>query len=202
MNTEINKEKQAETPPKNTSANTKRGKAFAVRSGKECAYLAVFVALVIAAQLLLSFVPGVEVVTVLFVTYAFVFGVRRGLIAATAFSLLRMLVFGFSPTVLILYLIYFNALVALFGALGKAVKKPRTALWWLIFVACLCTAGFSMLDNILTPLWYGFSKRATQAYFAAALPFMIPQIVCTALSVGLLFLPLIKAFGWIKKGLK
>ena len=79
-------------------------KTLVWRSGKECAYLAVFVALVIAAQLLLASIPGVEVVTLLLVTYSFVFGVRRGMIAATAFSLLRMLVFGFSPTVLILYL--------------------------------------------------------------------------------------------------
>ena len=54
-------------------------------SAKECAYIAVFVALVIAAQLAFSAVPGVEVVTVLFVAYAFTFGVARGMIAATAF---------------------------------------------------------------------------------------------------------------------
>ena len=177
-------------------------KALVWRSGKECAYLAVFVALVIAAQLLLAAVPGVEVVTLLFVAYAFVFGVRRGMIAATAFSLLRMLVFGFSPTVLLLYLVYFNGLTALFGGLGRVVKKPLRCLWWLVLVACVCTALFSVIDAILTPLWYAFSPRATQAYITATLPFMIPQIICTAVSVGVLFIPLQKAFFFIKKGLK
>ena len=184
------------------SAKKKTKKQIVVRSGKECAYLAVFVALVIVAQLVLSALPGVEVVTVLFVCYAFVFGVRRGLIAATAFSLLRQLVFGFTPTVLILYLVYFNGLVALFGWLGKVVKKPLRALWWIVLVACVCTACFSLLDGIITPIWYSFSKRATQAYFMAALPFMIPQIICTAVSVGVLFFPLQKAFKFVKKGLK
>ena len=183
-------------PPKK-----KTKKQIAVRSGKECAYLAVFVALVIAAQFVLSAVPGVEVVTVLFVSYTFIFGVRRGLIAATAFSLLRQLVFGFIPTVLILYLVYFNGLAALFGWLGKVVKKPLRALWWLILVACACTICFSLLDGIITPIWYRFSKRATQAYFMAALPFAIPQIICTAISVGVLFFPLQTAFKQIKKGL-
>ena len=173
-----------------------------MRSGKECAYVAVFVALVIAAQLLLAAVPGVEVVTVLFVTYAFVFGVRRGLLAATAFSLLRMLVFGFSPTVLVLYLVYFNGLAAAFGGIGRIVKKPLFALWWVVLLSCAFTVCFTMLDNIITPLWYGFSARATRVYFTASLPFMIPQIICTAISVGVLFLPLQKAFSLIKKGLK
>ena len=182
--------------------NRGKKRRFALRSGKECAYLAVFVALVIAAQLLLAAVPGVEVVTLLFVGYAFVFGVRRGMIAATAFSLLRMLVFGFSPTVLLLYLVYFNGLTALFGGLGRVVKKPLRSLWWLVLVACVCTALFSVIDAILTPLWYAFSPRATQAYITATLPFMIPQIICTAVSVGVLFIPLQKAFSFIKKGLK
>ena len=54
--------------------------------GKDCAYIAVFVALTIAAQLCLSFLPGVEVVTVLFVAFSFVFGCRKGIAAATAFA--------------------------------------------------------------------------------------------------------------------
>ena len=186
---------------KTTALETRSGGRIAVRSGKECAYLALFVALVIVAQLAFSALPGVEVVTVLFVSYAFVFGVRRGTIAATAFSLLRQLIFGFSPTVLILYLVYYNGLTALFGGVGKAVKKPLHALWWIVIVACVCTACFTMLDNILTPLWYGFSKRATKAYITASLPFMVPQIICTALSVGLLFLPLQKTFSLVGKSL-
>jgi energy-coupling factor transport system substrate-specific component/cob(I)alamin adenosyltransferase len=183
-------------------ASMKTGKKeIAVRSGKECAYLAIFVALVIVAQLVFAAVPGVEVVTVLFLSYAFVFGVRRGTIAATAFALLRQLIFGFSPTVLILYLVYFNGLAALLGTLGRVVKKPLYALWWIVLVACVCTACFTMMDNILTPLWYGFSKRAIKAYITASLPFMIPQIICTALSVGFLFLPLQKTFYLIGKNL-
>lgn len=199
LNTENRQTEGVKTPHSDTK-KTKR--QIAVRSGKECAYLAVFVALVIAAQLILAAVPGVEVVTLLFVGYAFVFGVRRGLIAATAFTLLRQLVFSFSPTAFILYIVYFNGLTALFGWLGYVVKKPTVSLWWLVIVACACTACFSLIDGIITPVWYVFSERATKAYFMATLPFMIPQIICTALSVGILFLPLQKAFAFIKKGLR
>lgn len=181
--------------------NEKRGRKVVVRSAKECAYLAVFVALLIGGQLALSAVPGVEIVTLLFVAYSFVFGICRGTLAATAFSLLRQLVFPFSPIVLVLYLVYYNFLTAVFGAFGHIVKRPLVCLWWLTAAACLCTVCFTMFDNVLTPWWMGFSDRAWEAYFYASLPFMIPQVICTAVTVVVLFYPLQRAFRQIKKGL-
>ncbi len=165
----------------------------------DCAYIATFVALVIAVQLALSFVPGVELVTVLFVTFSFAFGAKRGMIAAVAFALLRQFVFGVFPTVLILYLIYFPLLALLFGALGRRVRPSVKNLIWLTIVACVCTVGFSLLDCVITPLWYAYTAAATRAYFYGSLSFMIPQVVCTAVSVALLFLPLTKVFSWAHK---
>ncbi len=170
-------------------------------SAKECAYLAAFVALVIALQLAFSFVPGVELVTVSFITYSFVMGARRGMIAATAFSLLRQLIFGFQPVVLILYLVYFNLLTLGFGLLGKKIKPLTKNVVWLVIFACIGTVCFTMIDNILTPVWYGYTPRATKAYFLASLSFMIPQVICSAVSVACLFFPLTKVFYIVKRTL-
>ena len=164
------------------------------RTARECAFLAVFVALVIAAQAVLSSVPGVEVVTVLFVAYSFTMGWKKGVLSATVFSLLRQMVFGFFPTVLVLYLIYYNLLALGFGLLGKKVQNPRKWLWFIVLLACLGTVLFTMIDNILTPLWYGYSAKATRLYFLASLPFMFPQVICTAVSVTVLFIPLWRVF--------
>ena len=164
--------------------------------------MAVFVALVIAAQLVFAMIPGLEVVTVLFVSYAFAFGVCRGMLAATAFSLLRQLVFGFVPSVLALYLLYFNFLTLLFGLLGRIVKRPSLNLWWLVVIACVCTALFSMLDNLITPFWLGYGWEETKKYFVLSLPVMFPQIGCTGVTVGFLLLPLVKAFRLSKRGLQ
>lgn len=174
-------------------------KNILVHSAKECAYLAVFVALVIAVQTALSVVPGVELVTVLFVAYTFTMGVRRGMIAATTFSMLRQIIFGLYPTVLVLYLIYFNLLAICFGLLGKKIKSPLKFLPLIVVVACVCTVCFTMIDNILTPLWYGYSKKSAILYFKASFPFMIPQVICTAISVTALFYPLHKVFLAVKK---
>jgi len=171
-------------------------------SAKECAFLAVFVALLIASQLAFSAIPGVELVSVLFIAYSFVFGAGRGVLAATAFSLLRCFLFGFFPTVLALYLLYYNLLVLLFGFLGK--RPIRTGWKQLLFltpVACVCTAAFTGLDNLLTPLFYGYTAQAWKLYALASLYFMIPQVFCTAITVPLLFFPLKKTFLLAKRRL-
>lgn len=169
----------------------KTGKVW---TAKDCAFLAVFVALLIAVQTALSILPGVELVTVLFVSFSFVFGVKKGMLSATAFSLLRQFVFGFFPTVLILYLFYFNFLTFLFGSIGRKRNGNQVKLWGIVLIACLCTTLFTLFDNVLTPLWYGYSAHATKLYFYASLPVLIPQVICTAVSVGILFTPLRKVF--------
>ena len=179
----------------------KRNKKIAY-SAKECAYLAVFVALVIAAQLVLSVVPSVEIVTVLFCVYAFTFGLKRGMAAATAFSLLRQLVFGFYVNVFVLYLLYYTFLACAFAFLGKKIKKPLKWLAIIVAIACVCTVLFTMIDNILTPLWYGYSKKAAILYFKASLPFMGLQVINAALSVGVLFFPLYRVFSLVKRTLR
>ena len=171
------------------------------RSAKECSYTAVFVALLIASQLAFASIPGVEIVTLLFVSYAFCFGFIRGVLSATLFSVLRQIVFGFYPIVLVLYLIYYNLLTLIFGLLGKKIQNPLKLLWLIILIACVCTAIFTMIDNVLTTIWYGYTERAAKIYFKASISFMIPQVICTAISVGVLFLPLVRLFSNLKKGL-
>ena len=77
------------------------------------------VALLISVQFCLSFVSGVELVTVLFVSFCYVFGARKGVIVATVFSIIRCIVFGAFINVIILYLIYYNIVAVVFGLLNK-----------------------------------------------------------------------------------
>ena len=171
-----------------------------VGTAKECTYLALFVALVIAAQLAFAAIPGVEVVTLLFVVYSFVFGARRGMLSATAFSCLRQIVFGVYFNVLALYLIYYNLLCLIFGLLGRKGAAGGKRWISLTVIACIATAFFTLLDNILTILWNGFSARVARVYIYASLPVMFSQCVCTILTMAIFFLPLQRAFYIIKKG--
>lgn len=74
---------------------TQRNALFA--TAKEIAFIGLMAALLIACQLALSGLQGIEVVTVLFLAFCYSFGVVRGVIVANCFSLLRCLIWGFFP---------------------------------------------------------------------------------------------------------
>lgn len=224
-------------------------------TAKKVAVCAVSVALLIALQFTLSYVPGVELVTVFLLCFCYTFGIYLGLITATCFSLLRCIIFGFNISVILLYLIYYNMFAVLFGTLGKktipswlsfvilsvtaiasayfAVKGlpisilyqgQITILLWAVFsisvvliivyavllikhkgkvgqqiasvtaLAAVCTMCLSLIDDVITPLIYGYSMEAAKMYFINSLIVMIPQILCTLISVALLFRPLVLVF--------
>lgn len=168
-------------------------------SAKECAIIGVYVAVLLSSQLVLAVVPGVEVVTALFAVYAFCFGAKRGVAVATAFSLLRQFVFGFFPTVLILYLVYYNTFALALAFLGKKIKNVVKCLPVIMISVCVCTLLFTLLDCVITPLFYGFTGRATVAYFYSALPIMFSQTVVAGITTAVLFLPLYRAFVLLKR---
>lgn len=174
---------------KNVSAQKKQS---ALRGVGYVAVVAVFTALLLGAQYALWFVKGVEVVTVLLLVFSYRFGVRCGVLSAVAFSLLRSLLFGFFPNVVLLYLIYYPLFAACFGGLANALRRRADLKTQLLLtaLAVLFTALFTLLDDAVTPLFYGYTKEAALAYFLASLPTMAMQCACALLTVFLLFRPL------------
>ena len=228
------------------------------RPAQSVAVCAVMCALLLAAQFVLSFVPGVEIVTALFLAFCTFFGWRCGMLTATAFSLLRCFVFGFYPNVIVLYLVYFNVFALFFGrpggrpvaawlcpvllavlaggALTAALAeipvsilytgRLKGAAWTLFAVMCALlllygvllargkrgvraaslaafaaffTVCFTLLDDVLTPLFYGYTRDAALGYFYTGLLAMLPQTVCAAVSVLLLYPVLARIFGRVRK---
>lgn len=166
---------------------------------KDLAIIGVYTALLIGGQFALSFVAGVEVVTVLLLTFAYRFGFRRSLIVANAFCILRCFIFGFFPTVILLYFIYYNLFVLLFAFIGKRFKGKLTAVKLIIIVctAALANACFTLLDDIITPVFYSFDYAAAKAYFITSLYTMATHVICTVITVSILFPPLNLVFGKI-----
>lgn len=96
-----------------------RGVAQNGLNGREIAFISVMVAVLIGGQALFAAVPGVEIVTVLLLCFSRAFGPGRGVLTATAYSLLRCFFFGFDAKTIVLYLIYFNFFACLFGWSGR-----------------------------------------------------------------------------------
>lgn len=167
-----------------------------MRSAKEIALISVFTALLIGAQFVFSFVAGVEVVTVLLLSFCFCFGAVRGMMSATAFSFLRCLIFGFFPTVVILYLIYYNLFAAVFGLIGLRFNGeggcfPHALA---IVLTVILTCIFTLLDDVITTTFYQMKRDAAIAYYYASLPVMLVQAICAFVTVFLLFRPTVAVF--------
>lgn len=125
-------------------------------TARTIAYIALMTALLIGGQFALSFVAGVEVVTVLLLCFSAYFGVIVGVTAAVSFCTLRCLIWGFMPNVVLLYYIYYPLFALLFGLLGKikddAFDRAKltlliavNALLFLIAAAALSCAAFNLI---------------------------------------------------------
>ncbi len=170
-------------------------KKIILLTAKEIAVLGLMTALLLGGQYVLSFVAGVEIVTAFLLAFSYSFGWKRGITVATAFSLLRCFIFGFFFNVVLLYLIYFNLFALFWGSLGKKIKFLPA----IVLVAMLCTVCFTLIDDILWPLIGGLTAQAAWVYFLASFTAMIPQTVCTLVTVSLLFYPLTKIFDRVAK---
>lgn len=155
--------------------------------------IGLYVALLLGTQLVLSSISGIEIVTVLLLSFCYVFGTTKGICVATIFSILRCLIFGFYPSVIILYLIYYNVFAIFFGWIGikfgKSINCTKHIL--IIVFASIFTLLFTLLDDIITPLFYGLDFMAFKSYFMYSLTTLVPQIICTIVTVLILFVPLI-----------
>ena len=171
-----------------------------MKSAKEIIIPAVFTAMLISAQFVLSGIAGVELVTVLLLSFVFVFGLKQGVIVANAFIVLRNLIFGFFLNVFILYVIYYNLFVLVIGLISKAVKGEYSIKTHIILtvIAVVLTACFTLIDDVITPIMYSYSPKAVKIYFMASLTVMIPQMICSLATVITLFFPLYKALKTVK----
>ena len=156
--------------------------------------VAMSVALLIGGQMALTGISGIEIVTVMLLCLCFCYGIRTGVAIANTFSLLRCFFFGFQINVIVLYLIYYNLFAVFFGWLGKRITGKMSLLKMAVIVgsAMVIAVLFALLDDVITPLIFGFREHAAMVYFAQSLYAMIPQTICTLVTVSVLFVPLTK----------
>lgn len=154
--------------------------------------VAMCVAILMGGQMALTSISGVEIVTAVMLCFCFCYGVHTGVAIAVTFSLVRCLYFGFHINVIVLYLVYYNLFAIFFGWLGKRFAGNISLLKTVVVVACamVFTVLFTLLDDVITPLISGFGEHAAKVYFLQSLYAMIPQTVCTLVTVSVLFQPL------------
>ncbi len=168
----------------------------AIKTSKEIALIGGMSALLLGGQLALSAVAGVEVVTVLTVAFSSVFGIRRGCTLAVVFSLLRCILFGFFPSVVILYLIYWPLLAFITALSSKGRIWSSTPV--LTAEALVMTLIFPFISVCIDSFMYGVKFIP---YMTMQIPVTVLQLICVAATCLFLLPVLRRLFGGIKNSM-
>ena len=167
-------------------------------SAKIVALVGIMAATVECGKLALSFIPNVEVVTLLLAVYGYVFG-WAGVIAAVVFVGIEPMIWGFGSWV-VTYFIYWPSLALVFCLLRRVKFRSR---WFFTAVAALMTVIFGILSTIvdvlfLTGITSYFFKNLI-IFYARGIVFYVVQISCNLVLFPILFEFLTKKLDIIKR---
>ncbi|HHT82880.1 MAG: hypothetical protein ACOYEC_03955 [Christensenellales bacterium] len=110
---------------------------------KKIVLTALFAAILTGGKMALSFIPNVEIVTLLIMLYSYAFGLGVSLSAALIFCAVEGMLFGFN-TWLVSYIIYWP-LLAVVSAAVKLIKPQKTVYY--IACAAVMTALFGVITS-------------------------------------------------------
>jgi energy-coupling factor transport system substrate-specific component len=174
------------------------------KSVKKCAALSAvknivltgFLAAVLTvAKFALSFIPNVEIVTVLILVYATVFGFRA-VYAVLIFCTVEVLLYGLGSWVA-LYYFYWTALCVISCAL---LSRPRPVA--AVIYAVVMTFLFGILDALINAVFAALGGVPSYqlfniaiGYYARGVEFYVVHLVSNAVVVAALYRPLVSAIS-------
>jgi len=150
-------------------------------SVRDIVIIGMMTACLVSVQVGLSFLPNVELVTLLILVFTLVFG-WRALFVVFAFIFVEGLIYGFG-------LWWFSYLYTwpILYAIVMTFNKVRSLFFWAI-VSCLFGLGFGALSAIQTVVISGF--KAGVAYWISGIPFDIVHGISNFILTLILFYPL------------
>lgn len=168
---------------------------------KMIAFVGIAAATIECGKLALSFMPNIEVVTLLTALYGYVFG-WAGVCAAAVFVCIEPLIYGINSWV-ITYFIYWPLVAFVFMMLRRARVKNR---WILTLTAVGLTVLFGILSSVIdTAVMLGVNEHYFTnlvIYYARGVVFYAVQIACNAVVFPLLFTFLADKLKMIKRNIK
>ena len=148
-------------------------------------------------KLALSFLPNIEVVTLLCALYGYVFGFY-GVVAAAVFVCIEPVIYGVGTWVAT-YMIYWPLVAIVFMLLGSAKIKRRLPI---TLIALALTVIFGLLSALIDSTVYGIGLnyfRNFALYYLRGIPFYLAQLACNAAVFPTLFPFLVKKLKLINK---
>lgn len=150
---------------------------------RDITLIGILSASITAGKLALSFVPNVEVVTLLFIIYTVVFGTKKSLFIAFIFTITEILIYGFS-TWLLVYFIIWAMLILITGLIKDKMKSEyRYAIIGAIF-GYVFGIFFAIAESFFYGLAYGW------AYWIKGIPFDLLHGTSNLILILVLYKPI------------
>lgn len=150
---------------------------------KEIALIGLLSATITGGKLALSFIPNVEIVTLLFILYANIFGIKRTLLVSFIFTTMEIFIYGMNTWLFAYYLVW-PLLVVLAWLLGRGAKNEYS----FALLAGLFGLLFGLLFAITESFFYGWAYGVN--YWIRGIPFDIVHGFSNFILALILYKPL------------
>ena len=167
--------------------------------------VAVMAGLLTALKFALSFLPNVEVITLLIAVFSAVWGLKYSLPATLVFCTVEMAIYGIGTWVP-LYFIYWPLLAVIFHFALRG-KRPAVAMGIALAIALPMTAFFGVLSASVETLFVIGAVSSDMlgkyfvTYYLKGLWYYLIHIVSAVASIAILFIPLVKICERIHKSI-
>ncbi|NLM96366.1 MAG: hypothetical protein GX175_01890 [Halanaerobiaceae bacterium] len=151
---------------------------------RDIALIGILSATITAGKLALSFIPNIEIVTLLFMVYTVIFGAKRTLFMAFVFSTIEILMYGLSTWVLGYFVIWPVLILLTAFIQKKGLSEYKAAL-----LAGLFGLSFGFFFAVVESFFYGMMYGIT--YWVKGIPFDIVHGVSNFLIALFLYKPLV-----------
>lgn len=159
---------------------------------RDIALIGVMIATIETAKLAMSFLPNIELVTLLIILYTLTFG-KRILLVIPAFVLIEGCLYGFG-----IWWIMYLYVWPLLAALVWLFRKNGSVWFWSIF-----SGAFGLLFGALCAIPYFFigGAKAAFTWWVAGIPYDLVHCVSNAVLCLILFVPLRRVLQQLEKQL-
>lgn len=155
---------------------------------KNLILLALFSSIVYVSQIVLAFIPNVNVVTLMFIVYSYNIGIKKTLIILVVFINLMGITYGFGYWIIGYYWIY--GVLIILTRLLKVFIKDNLILWSLFGLLFGFLFGFLFAIND-----HYFIGVNLMAYYIRGIPFDVIHGFSNMIAILFLFKPLNNVIG-------
>ncbi|MCF6465498.1 hypothetical protein [Clostridium sp. Cult2] len=159
---------------------------------RDIALIGILSATITAGKLALSFIPNVEIVTLLFIAYTVVFGYKKVLLVSVVFTTTEIFLYGFSTWLLVYYIIWPMLII-----ITELIKRRIKSEYGYATIGAIFGYAFGIFFAFIESFFYGVAYGWT--YWIRGIPFDLIHGTSNFILILVLYKPVIEILTKLNK---